>query len=344
MQELIEELETHRLNLIEEGRGLSLQLQQAEKQQQENLLQADDMQDQLQRFKHLEKEKEAEKETLVLLNKENEEKRRRFEQEIYDAGERRHKIEMAISKVDADLSYLENRIWEEYELTQAAAEEFRDPAFKQSGAQTEINRLKKAIGALGNVNVNAIEEYIETKERFDSLTNQRNDLQKAEADLREIITELIKKMDKQFREQFALINQYFAITFRELFGGGKAELKLQNGENALEADIEIVAQPPGKSLQLLSLLSGGERALTAIAILFAMLHLKPTPFCILDEIEAALDEANVGNFASYLRKFSSNTQFIVITHRKPTMEEADSLYGVAMEEKGVSKIVSVKLT
>lgn len=344
MQELIEELETNRLNLIEEGRGLSLQLQQAEKQQQENLLQADDMQDQLQRFKHLEKEKEAEKETLVLLNKENEEKRRRFEQEIYDAGERRHKIEMAISKVDADLSYLENRIWEEYELTQAAAEEFRDPAFKQSGAQTEINRLKKAIGALGNVNVNAIEEYIETKERFDSLTNQRNDLQKAEADLREIITELIKKMDKQFREQFALINQYFAITFRELFGGGKAELKLQNGENALEADIEIVAQPPGKSLQLLSLLSGGERALTAIAILFAMLHLKPTPFCILDEIEAALDEANVGNFASYLRKFSSNTQFIVITHRKPTMEEADSLYGVAMEEKGVSKIVSVKLT
>ena len=151
-------------------------------------------------------------------------------------------------------------------------------------------------------------------------------------------------MDKQFKEQFELINKHFTKTFSELFGGGKAELKLQEGENSLDADIEIVAQPPGKSLQLLSLLSGGERALTAIAILFAMLKLKPTPFCILDEIEAALDEANVGNFATYLRKFSQDTQFIVITHRKPTMEEADSLYGVAMEEKGVSKIVSVKLT
>ncbi len=344
MQELIEELEKSRLNLTEEENKLILQMHQAEEEQQKSILQAGSMQEQLLHFQNLEKEKEIERESLLLQNKEDAEKRRRFEQEIYEAGERRHKIELAVSKVDADLSYLENRIWEEYELTQAAAEEFRDPAFKQSGAQTEINRLKKAIGALGNVNVNAIEEYIETKERFDSLTSQRDDLQKAEGDLREIIAELIKKMDKQFREQFALINQNFAMTFRELFGGGRAELKLENGENSLEADIEIVAQPPGKSLQLLSLLSGGERALTAIAILFAMLHLKPTPFCILDEIEAALDEANVGNFASYLRKFSGNTQFIVITHRKPTMEEADSLYGVAMEEKGVSKIVSVKLT
>lgn len=344
MQELIEGLEKTKLHLVGEGKNWEQQLQQAKQEQQESVEKSASIQEELQSYTHLEKESEAQREALNAQVKENEEKRRRFEQEIYEAGERRHKIELAVSKVDADLSYLENRIWEEYELTQATAEEFRDPEFKQSGAQTEINRLKKSIGALGNVNVNAIEEYVETKERFDSLTNQRDDLQKAEADLREIIAELMKKMDKQFKEQFALINQYFTKTFSELFGGGRAELKLENGENSLEADIEIVAQPPGKSLQLLSLLSGGERALTAIAILFAMLRLKPTPFCILDEIEAALDEANVGNFASYLRKFSSDTQFIVITHRKPTMEEADSLYGVAMEEKGVSKIVSVKLT
>ncbi|MBR2860699.1 MAG: chromosome segregation protein SMC [Clostridia bacterium] len=344
MGELIENLEVAKVALLAEGVKLQKQLEEAKREKEESIAQSGNMQETLVQQSELEKAQENIRESLNGLLKENEEKRRRFEQEIYDAGEKRHKVELAVAKVDNDLQYLENRIWEEYELTQATAEEFRDPNFKQTGAQTEINRLKKAINALGNVNVNAIEEYVETKERFDSLSSQRDDLQKAESDLRGIIDELIKKMDKQFKEQFELINKHFTKTFSELFGGGKAELKLQNGENSLDADIEIVAQPPGKNLQLLSLLSGGERALTAIAILFAMLKLKPTPFCILDEIEAALDEANVGNFATYLRKFSKDTQFVVITHRKPTMEEADSLYGVAMEEKGISKIVSVKLT
>ncbi len=344
MGELIENLEEAKVKLLAEGIKLEKQLEEAKKEKEDAISKTGSMQNELLDVQNLEKNEEANRENINALLKENEEKRRRFEQEIYDAGERRHKVELAVTKVDNDLSYLENRIWEEYELTQATAEEFRDPDFKQTGAQTEINRLKKSINALGHVNVNAIEEYVETKERFDDLSSQRDDLEKAAEDLRQIIEELTKKMDKQFKEQFELINKHFTKTFSELFGGGKAELKLQDGENSLEADIEIVAQPPGKSLQLLSLLSGGERALTAIAILFAMLKLKPTPFCILDEIEAALDEANVGNFATYLRKFSQNTQFIVITHRKPTMEEADSLYGVAMEEKGVSKIVSVKLT
>ncbi len=344
MGELIENLEEAKVKLLAEGINLEKQLEEAKKEKEDTILKTGSMQTELLDVQELEKTEESARESINSLLKENEEKRRRFEQEIYDAGERRHKVELAVSKVDNDLSYLENRIWEEYELTQATAEEFRDPDFKQTGAQTEINRLKKAISALGNVNVNAIDEYVETKERFDDLSSQRDDLEKAAGDLRQIIEELTKKMDKQFKEQFELINKHFTKTFSELFGGGKAELKLQDGENSLDADIEIVAQPPGKSLQLLSLLSGGERALTAIAILFAMLKLKPTPFCILDEIEAALDEANVGNFATYLRKFAQNTQFIVITHRKPTMEEADSLYGVAMEEKGVSKIVSVKLT
>ncbi len=344
MGELIENLEEAKVKLLAEGVSLEKQLEEARKEKEDAIKKTGNMQSELVQIQELEKNEETNRESINALLKENEEKRRRFEQEIYDAGERRHKVELAVTKIDNDLSYLENRIWEEYELTQATAEEFRDPEFKMTGAQTEINKLKKAINALGHVNVNAIEEYVETKERFDELSSQRDDLEKAAEDLRKIIDELIKKMDKQFKEQFELINKHFTKTFSELFGGGKAELKLQEGENSLDADIEIVAQPPGKSLQLLSLLSGGERALTAIAILFAMLKLKPTPFCILDEIEAALDEANVGNFATYLRKFSQNTQFIVITHRKPTMEEADSLYGVAMEEKGISKIVSVKLT
>ncbi|MBE7092862.1 MAG: chromosome segregation protein SMC [Clostridiales bacterium] len=342
--ELIENLNQAKVKILAEGVSLEKQLEEARKEKEDSISKTGVMQEDLLKIQEKEKIEEGNREQINNLIKENEEKRRHFEQEIYEAGERRHKVELQQSKVDNDLQYLENRIWEEYELTQATCEEFRDPEFKVTGAQTEINRLKKSISALGHVNVNAIDEYVETKERFDDLSSQRDDLVKAENDLRQIIEELIKKMDKQFKEQFELINKHFAKTFSELFGGGKAELKLQDGETSLDADIEIVAQPPGKSLQLLSLLSGGERALTAIAILFAMLKLKPTPFCILDEIEAALDEANVGNFATYLRKFSKDTQFIVITHRKPTMEEADSLYGVAMEEKGISKIVSVKLT
>ena len=158
-----------------------------------------------------------------------------------------------------------------------------------------------------------------------------------------IISELTGKMETQFRAQFEQLDVYFRQTFTELFGGGRAELRLEDPKDALNTGIEIVAQPPGKKLQMLSLLSGGERALTAIAILFAMLKLKPTPFCILDEIEAALDDANIDNFAEYLQTYSNKTQFVVVTHRKGTMSRCDALYGVAMEEKGVSKLVSVKL-
>ena len=266
-----------------------------------------------------------------------------MEQDALIAAERRHKLELSLQKTDSDIAVMEQRIWDEYELTYAGAEELRQENFKVTGAQSEISRLRRAINELGNVNVNAIEEYISSKERFESLSVQNEDLRKAERDLRRIIEDVTKKMEVQFREQFAVINGYFGETFKELFGGGRAELRLEDSQDVLGSGIEIVAQPPGKALQLLSLLSGGERALTAIAILFAMLKLKPTPFCILDEIEAALDEANVYNFAAYLRQFAEKTQFIVITHRKPTMEEADALYGVAMEEKGVSKMVSVQL-
>ena len=286
---------------------------------------------------------ELKKQELSAAIKDYQRKIKDLEQDALVASERRHKLELSLQKIDSDIAAMEQRIWDEYELTYAGAEELRQENFKVTGAQTEISKLRRAINELGNVNVNAIEEYVSSKERFESLTVQNEDLLKAERDLRKIIEDVTKKMEVQFKEQFAVINGYFSETFKELFGGGRAELRLENSEDILGSGIEIVAQPPGKALQLLSLLSGGERALTAIAILFAMLKLKPTPFCILDEIEAALDEANVYNFAAYLRHFAEKTQFIVITHRKPTMEEADALYGVAMEEKGVSKMVSVQL-
>ena len=196
---------------------------------------------------------------------------------------------------------------------------------------------------MGPVNVTAVEDYRACRERYDELTGQRDDLLKAQDDLQGIISALQKQMERQFMENFRLMQQYLSETFVKLFGGGHAELRLMDENDVLGCGIEIVAQPPGKKLQLLSLLSGGERALTAIAILFAMLRLKPTPFCFLDEIEAALDDGNISTFADYLRDFSKDTQFVVVTHRKGTMERCDGLYGVAMEEKGVSKMLSVEL-
>ena len=209
-----------------------------------------------------------------------------------------------------------------------------------------ITALKRKITLLGDVNPNAVEEYADEKVHYDEMITQRDDLQKAIDDLTTALNEIRGEMLKIFDEGFKEINENFQVTFKELFGGGRAELQIDyiEGEDPLNAGVEIVACPPGKKLTKISLLSGGERALTAIAILFAILKSRPMPFCILDEIEAALDEANVDRFASYLKQFAKETQFIVITHRKPTMNQADSLFGVTMQEKGVSKIVSVKLS
>lgn len=258
--------------------------------------------------------------------------------------EKRHKAELQLVKVQGELKTLQEHIWNEYELTYAGAESFRSNDFNLRESQKEINEIRSEIRAMGSVNVNAIENYALSKERYDHLSEQKNDLLKATADLENIILELLGKMEKRFKMQFAKLNEYFSAAFSLLFGGGHAELKLLDDNDILNCSIDVVAQPPGKKLQLLSLLSGGEKALTAIAILFAMLKLKPTPFCILDEIEAALDEANVANFADYLTVFSETTQFVVVTHRRGTMERCEALYGVAMEEKGVSRMVSVKLS
>ena len=237
-----------------------------------------------------------------------------------------------------------NYMWEEYELTLRRARELRNPNLTDlSYMKRQIQILKNEIKKLGNVNVNAIEEYKEVSERYEFLKGQHDDLVEAEGTLVQIIEELDAAMRRQFQEQFILISKEFDNVFRQLFGGGKGTLELMEDEDILEAGIRIIAQPPGKKLQNMMQLSGGEKALTAISLLFAIQNLKPSPFCLLDEIEAALDDNNVGRFAKYLHRLTENTQFIVITHRRGTMTAADRLYGITMQEKGVSTLVSVDL-
>lgn len=237
-----------------------------------------------------------------------------------------------------------NYMWEEYELTVSTAHEFKDVSYENQGQlKKAIQILKSDIKGLGSVNVNAIEDFKELSERHEFLSTQHDDLIKAEEILLGIIEELDSGMRAQFKENFAIIQAEFDKAFKQLFGGGKGSLELVEDEDILEAGIRIISQPPGKKLQNMMQLSGGEKALTAIALLFAIQKLKPSPFCLLDEIEAALDESNVTRYAKYLNKLTTNTQFIIITHRRGTMEVADRLYGITMQEKGVSALVSVNL-
>lgn len=276
----------------------------------------------------------------------NDEKKQRATEERDLLLEKRKDQEVALAKIDSDLEYLQQSIWEDYQETYETAVKCKEENYDAVFGEKEIARLRKRRSSLGTINGSAIEDYKAMKERYDEMTAQKEDLEKAEKDLKEAIDKIKGEMLTQFDQGFAKINENFQRIFKELFGGGRAMLELDYSqvEDRLEAGIEIIAEPPGKKLQKLSLLSGGEKALTAIAILFSILKLRPMPFCVLDEIEAALDEANVDRFARYLQKFSEETQFIVITHRKPTMEMADALFGVTMQEKGVSKMVSVKLS
>ena len=254
--------------------------------------------------------------------------------------------QIALTKLDADLENMQQRILEEYGEDYEGCLKYKVEDFDISTAASTASSLKRQITMLGAINPNAVAEYKEVKERYDKMASDKADMEKAIDDLNVALDEIRQEMLRIFNDGFSKINENFKQTFKELFGGGRAELELDytDCEDPLDAGVEIVACPPGKKLTKISLLSGGERALTAIAILFAIIGMRPMPFCVLDEIEAALDEANVGRYAKYLKKFSSETQFIVITHRKPTMENADNLFGVTMEEKGVSKIVSVKLS
>ncbi|MFJ7660903.1 chromosome segregation protein SMC [Lysinibacillus sp. NPDC097162] len=251
--------------------------------------------------------------------------------------------ELKRSRVEFEMNNYNNQLEENYQLTLEEAMEVALSIEDEEHMRRRVKLLKKSIEELGPVNLSAIDEFERVQERHSFLTEQREDLLAAQDTLHEAIKEMDEEMTLRFSETFFAIREQFKLVFRELFGGGQADLVLLDPNNMLETGIEIVAQPPGKKLQNLSLLSGGERALTAIALLFSILNIRPVPFCILDEVEAALDEANVVRYSEYLKKFSRNTQFIVITHRKGTMEGADVLYGITMQESGVSKLVSVKL-
>lgn len=246
-------------------------------------------------------------------------------------------------KMESEMETYQNRLWDEYELTYGNALEIKNEITNMRATQNRINEIKAEIRELGHVNVAAIEDYSKTKERYEFMKLQHNDLTKSEEKLRRVIQEITSVMKKQFVEQFDIINKNFSIVFKDLFEGGYAEIRLADTENVLESNIDIIVQPPGKRLQNMMLLSGGERAMVAIAIIFAILRMRPAPFYILDEIEASLDDANVFKFAEYLRQYTKEVQFIIITHRKGTMEAADTLYGVTMEEYGISKVVSLQM-
>ena len=252
------------------------------------------------------------------------------------------KLDVKKNKIEEDLNNTINAMWDEYELTPNAVKEYKKPE-NIALTQKKVKALRNDIKELGSVNIDSIDEYKNLKERYDFMCEQRLDLENTMGKLRKMIQDMTGIMKEQFKTQFEIINKNFDEVFKELFGGGKATLSLEDENNILDCGINITVQPPGKKLQNMMLLSGGERAFTAIALLFAILKINPAPFCVLDEIEAALDDVNVYRFAEYLKKYSQQTQFLVITHRRGTMEVADTVYGVTMEENGISKLLSISL-
>lgn len=252
-------------------------------------------------------------------------------------------LEIKINRIDVKLDNLLLNLNEEYNITFEHAKKNFEIDMEEDVARNLVSELKGKLKQIGEVNISSIEEYKRVSERYNFLNNQRNDLKNAEDTLLEIIKEMDGIMVEKFSTTFEEIRKEFKVVFKELFKGGNAELVLTDPNNMLETGIDIKAEPPGKHLQNITLLSGGEKTFTAIALLFAILNVRPVPFCLLDEVEAALDDANVESFGNYLYKYKDETQFILITHKKKTMEFADILYGITMQESGVSKLVSVKL-
>lgn len=263
--------------------------------------------------------------------------------ELLELERQSARIEQKKLAADMEEKQLLDKLWDNYELSHSAAQELRRPVDNMQNANKEINSLRREISALGTPNIGAIDEFERVNSRYQFLSEQRDDVEKAKAELLDIINQITTEMKEIFVQRFKEIDECFRQTFLELFGGGKAALQLEDEDNVLECGIEIKVQPPGKALSTISLLSGGEMAFVAIALYFAILKVRPTPFCVMDEIEAALDEANVTRYAEYMRRMADKTQFLVITHRRGTMEEADMLYGVTMQEKGVSTVVELDL-
>ncbi len=279
-------------------------------------------------------------ESINKLNADNKE----YNETLIILSKEQAKTEGKISSRESQFESINNKLWEEYELTYITALEYKKDVENLAELKKYVDKVRGSIRNLGNVNVNAIEEYTQTKERYDFLTGQKEDLTKAKEALNNVIHDMETLMVKQFRSQLEIINKTFTKTFKELFGGGSAELVLTDENDLLNSGVEIIAQPPGKKLQNMTLFSGGEKAIIAISLLFSLLEVRPSPLCVLDEIEAALDDVNVNRFAAYLRKISLRSQIAIITHRRGTMEEADVLYGVTMQEKGVSKLLSLNIS
>lgn len=297
------------------------------------------------------KGKESKEDVAKLIEKKNELDARAAQLRVEERAKSadREKLGGEVARLEERKGVMEkehddtvSKLYDEYQLTQSEAQALEIDLGDPAEAKRHLQELKNKIRALGNVNVAAIDEYKEVSERYEFMSTQIADIEKSKTELEKLIAELTSKMAVQFREQFAKINRYFGETFSELFDGGKAELILEDEHNVLECPIEIKVQPPGKNVQNIDLLSGGEKGLSAIALLFAILKVSPAPFCFFDEVEAALDEVNVARYAQYARRMTGNTQFILITHRRGTMEEADVLYGVTMQEKGVSKLLELK--
>ena len=340
-QERLDE-EIKRINDSEKHADEEILEKEQQKQQNEALVKQ--LEEQMQRQQEKTESEEKEREQLFENHKKFLGKREELSEKKSNLDKECFRLDSQKEKVSERMDYAANYMWEEYELTYHSAEEKRIPTSLNLGElKVSIMKLKNQMKALGNVNVNAIEQYREVQERYELLNAQHDDLIKAAEVIVGIIEELDTEMRRQFEEQFAEIRSRFDHVFRELFGGGRGSLELTKDEDILQAGITIIAQPPGKKLQNMMQLSGGEKALTAIALLFAIQSLKPSPFCLLDEIEAALDDSNVSRFAEYLHKLTKDTQFIVITHRRGTMNSADILYGITMQEKGVSTLVSVNL-
>lgn len=288
----------------------------------------------------IENSENSRKEAQESIRKQQEENKKLRDNQLVVQQEQ-SRVESKLTKTDVELENIINKLWEDYELTTSTAEELRTEI--PDNAVKQINEIKTEIKGLGNINVDAIEEYNQVGERYEFLKSQRDDLVEAQNNLQQVIEDMVQIMRQQFTEKFGVINKHFGETFKQLFGGGKAELVLTEPKDVLNSGVEINVQPPGKAVKNMLQLSGGEQAFVSIALLFAILKVRPAPFCVLDEIEAALDDVNVFRFADYLKKFSNDSQFIVVTHRRGTMEAANILYGVTMQEQGVSRLLSLNI-
>ena len=350
IEEFVERIRQEILNNNNNIENKNNTLNQAIKENAELQIKIDNLNSKIEQIKaevnnsseNIEKLKQLRTEKNELLDKKEEEITNQFSI-LEGLKEQIVKMDFKKTKLEQDIEQLINTLWNEYEITPNNAGKYKKPN-NIAQAQKEVSSIREKIKDLGSINIDSIEEYKKISERYDFMCEQRLDLENTVTKLRKVISEMTQTMEQQFKEKFEIINKNFNEVFIELFGGGKAELILTDEDNVLECGIDIRVQPTGKKLQNMMLLSGGEKAFTAIALLFAILKINPAPFCILDEIEAALDDVNVYRFAEYLKKFSQASQFLVITHRKGTMEVADTVYGVTMEENGISKLLSMKLS